>query len=159
MSGCPHIDLTAPETHTGGAPREVFRYLRNEEPVYWHEDPVQGVGFWAVTRHKDLDFISKNPKLFSSEIKSCLLHESDPERIQLMSNQMINMDPPRHLKYRRLVRNAFTPKTVDSYEPRFREIAQEIVSKAIEQAVYSGQNTLPVVYRRCYPTVPLPRLA
>ena len=132
MPGCPHIDLTSPDTYRGGIPREMFSYLRNEEPIYWHEDPVQGVGFWAVTRHKDLDFISKNPRLFSSEVKSCLLHESEPERIELMANQMINMDPPRHLKYRRLVRSAFTPKNVDSYTERFREIARDIVARAIE---------------------------
>src|SRR5262245_1845106 len=118
MAGCPHIDLTAPETYNGGVPREVFKYLRNEHPVYWHEDPEQGVGFWAISRQKDLDFISKNPLMFSSAVKSCLLHESDPDRIALMTNQLINMDPPRHLKYRRLVRNAFTPKKVDSYEAR-----------------------------------------
>ncbi|MFT5484468.1 MAG: cholest-4-en-3-one 26-monooxygenase [Halieaceae bacterium] len=112
-------------------PRDQFKYLRNEEPIYWHEDPEQGVGFWAVTKQKDLDFISKNPKLFSSEVKSCLLHESDPERLELMKNQMINMDPPRHLKYRRLVRSAFTPKKVDSYTERFQEIARDIVSRAI----------------------------
>ena len=131
MTGCPHFDLTAPETYKGGVPRDVFKYLRNEQPVYWHEDPEQGVGFWAITRHKDLDFISKNPLLFSSAVKSCLLHESEPDRIALMNNQLINMDPPRHLKYRRLVRNAFTPKKVDSYEARFREIAQDIVSRAV----------------------------
>ncbi|NCF17146.1 MAG: cytochrome P450 [Haliea sp.] len=132
MSGCPHIDLTAPETYRGDVPREVFRYLRNEQPVYWHEDPAQGVGFWAVTKQKDLDFVSKNPDLFSSSEKSCLLHESDPERLALMRMQMINMDPPDHLKYRRLVRNAFVPKKVDSYEARFQEIARDIVSKAVE---------------------------
>ena len=132
MSGCPHIDLTDPDTYRGGAPREVFRYLRNEEPIYWHEDPAQGVGFWAVTKQKDVDYISKNPLLFSSEVKSCLLHESEPDRIELMANQMINMDPPRHLKYRRLVRSAFTPKKVDSYTERFRQIARDIVAAAIE---------------------------
>jgi cholest-4-en-3-one 26-monooxygenase len=131
MSGCPHFDLTAPETFVGGMPRETFTWLRNEAPVHWHEDPTQGVGFWAITRHKDLDFISKNPQLFSSEIKSCLLHESDEERLGLMRNQMINMDPPKHLKYRRLIRNAFTPKTVDSYEPRFRAIASEILDRFV----------------------------
>ena len=64
MTGCPHIDLTDPQSYIGGMPREAFRYLRNEQPIYWHEDPAQGVGFWAVTRQKDLDFISKNPLLF-----------------------------------------------------------------------------------------------
>jgi cytochrome P450 len=132
MSGCPHIDLTAPETYRGDVPREVFRYLRDQAPVYWHEDPQQGVGFWAVTRHADLDFVSKNPQLFSSSEKSCLLNESDPEMLALLRLQLINMDPPDHLKYRRLVRNAFTPKKVDSYESRFREIAHDIVSRAVE---------------------------
>jgi cholest-4-en-3-one 26-monooxygenase len=112
-------------------PREAFKYLRNEEPVYWHEDPEQGLGFWAVTRHKDLDYISKNPLLFSSEERSCLLHESDDERLGLMRLQIINMDPPRHLKYRRLVRNAFTPRKVDSYEDRFGEIAKDILDRAL----------------------------
>jgi len=132
MAGCPHIDLTAPETYLGDMPREVFSYLRNEQPVYWHEDPAQGVGFWAVTRHRDLDFVSKNPQLFSSAEKSCLLQESDAERLALLRLQIISMDPPDHLKYRRLVRHAFTPKKVDSYEPRFREIAREIVSTAVQ---------------------------
>ena len=131
MAGCPHFDLMSPETYRGGVPRETFRYLRNEEPVYWHEDPEQGVGFWAVTRHADLDYVSKNPKLFSSYEKTCFLWEAPEERIDLLRMQMINMDPPQHLKYRRLVRNAFTPKKVDSYEARFREVARDILEKAV----------------------------
>jgi cytochrome P450 len=131
MSQCPHFDLTQPDTYRGGMPREAFTYLRNEQPVYWHEDPAQGVGFWAITRQRDLDYISKNPLLFSSEARSCMLHESDDERLELLRMLMINMDPPRHLKYRRLVRNAFTPKKVDSYEARFREIARDILDRAV----------------------------
>jgi len=131
MAVCPHFDLTSPDTYVGGQPRESFKYLRNEEPVYWHEDPTQGVGFWAITRQQELDYVSKNPALFSSAEKSCLLHESDEERLGLMRFQMINMDPPDHLKYRRLVRNAFTPKKVDSYEPRFREVARDILDRAL----------------------------
>ena len=131
MAGCPHFDLTAPETYQGGVPRDVFRYLRNEQPLYWHDDPETDTGFWAVTRQKDLDFISKNPLLFSSAERSCLPWESAQDRVVLMRQQLINMDPPQHLKYRRLVRNAFTPKKVDSYEARFREIARNIVDKAV----------------------------
>ena len=132
MAACPHFDLTAPETFVGGMPRDTFKYLREEAPVYWHEDPTQGRGFWAITRHADLDFISKNPQLFSSEVETCLLHETEPDMLPLLQLQMINMDPPKHLKYRRLVRNAFTPKKVDSYEPRFREIAKDILDRAVE---------------------------
>ena len=132
MAGCPHFDLTAPETYMGGQPREVFRYLRNEEPVYWHEDPAQGVGFWAITRQADLDYVSKNPKLFSSHERTCMLMESDDEQVALMRTMLINMDPPRHLDYRRLVRSAFTPRAVDAYEERFSQVAKEIVEEAVQ---------------------------
>jgi cytochrome P450 len=83
-------------------PRETFKYLREQAPVFWHEDPAQGRGFWAVTRHEDLDCVSKNPQLFSSELETCFLHEQDPEMLAMMRLQLINMDPPKHLKYRRL---------------------------------------------------------
>jgi cytochrome P450 len=132
MAGCPHFDLTAPETFLGGMPRETFKYLRAEQPVYWHEDPAQGRGFWAITRREDLDFVSKNPQLFSSELETCFLHEQDEATLELMRLQIINMDPPRHLKYRRLVRNAFTPGKMDSYEQRFREVARDILDRAVE---------------------------
>lgn len=131
MTGCPHIDLTAPETFMGGQPREVYRYLRNEEPVYWHEDPAQGVGFWAVTKQEDLDYVSKNPLLFSSHARSCLRMESPEEQLELMRTMLINMDPPQHLNYRRLVRTAFTPRAVDAYEERFRAVAKEILDNAV----------------------------
>lgn len=131
MAACPVFDLTAPETYSGGLPRETFKYLRNSQPVFWHEDSAQKRGFWAITRHRDLDFISKNPQLFSSELETCFLHEQDPDMLALMRLQIINMDPPKHIKYRRLVRNAFTPRAVDSYEERFREIARDILDKAV----------------------------
>jgi cholest-4-en-3-one 26-monooxygenase len=113
-------------------PRETFKYLREQAPVFWHEDPAQGRGFWAVTRHEDLDCVSKNPQLFASELETCFLHEQDPEMLAMMRLQLINMDPPKHLKYRRLVRNAFTPRKVDSYEPRFRKVARDILDRAVE---------------------------
>lgn len=129
MSGCPHFDLTKPETYAGGLPRDVFRHLRQEQPVYWHEDPEQGVGFWAVTRQADLDYVSKHPELFSSAERGCLLNEMEGDQLAMIQTQLINMDPPQHLKYRRLVRAAFTPRMVDTYEERFREVARGLVEK------------------------------
>ncbi len=131
MSGCPHFDLTSPETYQAKVPREVFRYLRTEDPVYWHEEATPAGGFWAITRQEDLDFVSKNPDIFSSSERTCFLMDPPEDRLELLRLQMINMDPPQHLKFRRLVRSAFTPKKVESYEPRFRDIAREIVDNAV----------------------------
>lgn len=132
MSTCPHIDLISPETYRGGAPHEMYSWLRHNEPVYWHEDPALGEGFWAITRQKELDYVSKNPLLFSSWQRTCFYEDPENEdMLNLMRMLLINMDPPDHVKYRRIVRNAFTPRAVDSYEPRFRQLAREIVGKVL----------------------------
>lgn len=134
MTTCPHIDLISPESYRGGAPREMYRWLRSNEPVYWHEDPAVGEGFWAITRQQELDFVSKNPQLFSSWKRTCFYQDPENEgMLELMRMLLINMDPPDHVKYRRIVRNAFTPKAVDSYEPRFRELARGIVDRVLPQ--------------------------
>ncbi|PLW82597.1 cytochrome P450 [Kineobactrum sediminis] len=132
MSGCPHFDLNNPDTYRGGQPREIYQYLRREQPVYWHEPSADLPGYWVITRQADLDLVSKNPQLFSSAERTCMLHEPDEGDLELMRTQMINMDPPNHLKYRRLVRSAFTPRKVDSYEPGFRKLAVDIVERAVQ---------------------------
>lgn len=133
MSGCPHIDLINPDTFKGGHPREMYRYLRNEAPVYWHEGIGDHPGYWVISRQEELDFVSKNPKLFSSHERSCMLHEpATDDDLAMLRLLMINMDPPQHLKYRRLIRNAFTPAKVESYRERFEQIARDIVSRAVE---------------------------
>lgn len=131
MSTCPHFDLNNPDIYHGGQPREIYHYLRNEAPVYWNEGADGNQGFWVVSRQADLDYVSKNPALFSSHERTCMLHEPTDGEIDMMRLLMINMDPPQHLKFRRLVRSAFTPRKVDSYEPIFRNIARDIVDRAV----------------------------
>ena len=86
---------------------------------------------WAITRRDDLDFVSKNPALFSSSEN--LAHpqsgSDDPGALEIMRQLIINMDPPGHIKYRRVVRNAFTPKAIDAVEPMMRGFAKSIIDK------------------------------
>jgi cholest-4-en-3-one 26-monooxygenase len=122
--------LVNPDTYSGGAPRHVYKELRQNMPVYWHAEPAPEVGFWAITRQKDLDFISKNPMLFSSWEKTPFLHVGD-DMIDIVRTQLLSMDPPEHIKYRRIVRNAFTPKKVNSYTQRFEKIAEDFIGRAV----------------------------
>jgi cholest-4-en-3-one 26-monooxygenase len=131
MTQCPYINLASPDTYTSGVPFAEFARLRNEEPISWQLDPDSDVGYWAITRREHLDFISKSPEIFSSAERTCFYFERDEMQIAMMRNLLINMDPPDHVKYRRIVRNAFTPKAVDSYEERFREIARDIIDRIL----------------------------
>ena len=132
-SQCPHIQLLDPELFQGGPPREIYRELRQTRPVCWLDDPYSDTGYWAVTRQADVDYVSKNPKIFSSAEKTPLLKEMSEEEKDLQASIMLSMDPPQHIKYRRIVRSAFTPGAVDSYEPHFRDIAAGVVKRVLPQ--------------------------
>lgn len=134
MSQCPFANLLSPDTYAEGMPYQELKNIRNAGPVIKMDDPLTGVPYWAVTHREELDFVSKNPALFSSAEKSAYPMEADQELIDFIHSQVfINMDPPNHVKYRRVVRAAFTPKMVDSYEPKFRQWAKEIVDRVIEK--------------------------
>jgi cytochrome P450 len=128
MSQCPFANLLDPDTYAHGMPYGKLREIRAAGPVVKLEDPLTGVPYWAVTRIAEMDFVSKNPKLFSSAARTAFPMEYPQEMVEgIHCHTIINMDPPLHQKVRRIVRNAFTPKHVESYAPAFREHARRII--------------------------------
>lgn len=113
-----------------GYPHEAWRRLRREAPVHWHTPPGYRP-FWAVTKHADIIEVSKQPKVFRSAGRFILfpelaeaggpsLEEAPPLRM------LVNMDPPEHRDYRRLVSHFFTPRAVGRLEQRLEEITRDI---------------------------------
>jgi cytochrome P450 len=134
---CPfQFDLMNPMTYNERLPFEAFATLREQCPVSFQSGAAEfGGDFWAITRREDLDYISKNPDKFSSSAN--LAHPQpggdDPESLEIMRQLIINMDPPNHVKYRRVVRNAFTSKAVDTLEPLMRDFAKSIVDEVVSR--------------------------
>jgi cytochrome P450 len=128
MSECPFANLLDPDTYAGGMPYDMLQQIRRAGSVVRMDDPLTGVPYWAVVGQKELDYVSKHPALFSSAERSAFPMEFPQEMVEgIHHHTIINMDPPQHQKVRRIVRNAFTPKTVESYEPSFRAHAKRIV--------------------------------
>ena len=61
--------LTDLDLFTLGQPYDLYKELRENAPVYFHEsasyDPEPG--FWVATKYEDIKYISSNPKIFSSQ--------------------------------------------------------------------------------------------
>jgi len=132
MSQCPFANLIDPDTYARGMPYAELARLRAAGSVVRLDDPRTGVPYWAVVRQDALDFVSKHPGVFSSAERSPFPAEYPQEQVEQIHRQtIIGMDPPLHQKVRRIVRAAFTPKAVDSYEPLFRAHAQRIVDAVI----------------------------
>lgn len=124
--GDDHADLTSHDTFVAGVPYATFDRLRREDPVSWWEEP-DGSGFWALTRYRDVIAASRQPELFSSA-RGIRLEDMDDEELEARRTLM-EMDPPEHTRYRRLVSRAFTRKSVLAYEDAIRALARAILDE------------------------------
>ena len=120
------VDLYSPSTYAQSMPHAAFASLRRERPVIWQPEP-DGGGYWAFTRYEDIVAISSDNSLFSSERGGTNIEDQPEEGMALLRTILINMDPPKHTKYRKLVSTGFTPKIVTQTEPHVREITKRIV--------------------------------
>ncbi|MEH6583296.1 MAG: cytochrome P450 [Halioglobus sp.] len=133
MSQCPFANFTNlidPKAYEDGMPYDELARIRASGPIHYMDDPTMGVPYWLITGRDEIDFISKKPLIFSSEERTALADEWSEEDVENIHRHMtINMDPPRHMVNRRIVRSTFTPSAVGAYEDRFREHARNIVDQ------------------------------
>jgi cytochrome P450 len=134
MSITDRIDLLDLGLFERGEVHEVFRTLRREAPVYWQPGTPELNAFWSLTRYNDVLFVSRHPELFSSAKGIGGPGLRDPDGTPNLNTQpggvsIITMDPPRHVKMRRLVNKGFTPRAVNAMEPQIREITTTILDR------------------------------
>jgi cholest-4-en-3-one 26-monooxygenase len=126
------VDLVNPDIWVKGVPHDAFRLLRREAPVFWQEMPGHR-GFWAITRYEDVVTVSKDAATFSSYKGGTILKDLPEEDLNNTRTIMLNMDPPQHSKYRKLVSQGFTPRMTARLEPRIRAATTEILDAVAER--------------------------
>jgi len=113
-------------------PHEWFAFLRQNAPVWWHEE-ADGPGFWAVTGYDDCNTVNRDYEHFSSASKATFIWELTEETLAQQQLVMLNMDPPLHTRYRRLVNKGFTPRMVAELHDSIHLATDRIIDNVIEQ--------------------------
>ncbi|HMO95580.1 MAG TPA: cytochrome P450 [Tepidiformaceae bacterium] len=131
------INLNDADLFMRNEAHDILKVLRQQDPLHWNDGGDTWNGFWSVTRYEDVMYISRNPELFISSkgiagpsVKMEALANMDfAEQQQNLGGNasIITMDPPRHVKMRRLVNKGFTPRAVNAMEPEIRRITNEIL--------------------------------
>jgi cholest-4-en-3-one 26-monooxygenase len=120
-------DVSHPDTFENGFPHELFRELRRESPVHWHEgDHGGGPGYWILSGYETIKTISRQPMLYGSAAGSSL--EDGGE-----FTSMITMDPPDHRRFRALVAGGFTPRLILDQEKQHRGIVKSILDAVVDR--------------------------
>ena len=125
------IDLLA-STWGRHVPHDQFDLLRREAPVYWHPEP-EGSGFWAVTKHDDVRTVSRDSETYSSELGATFIPDQDEMALAQLRLTILNMDPPKHHRYRRLVSRGFTPRMISKLVDDIGRRAAKVVDDVAER--------------------------
>ncbi len=136
-------DSTEPpgETLTGldiaGPPQEMYRFLRDHMPVLEIEsDLMTGK---SVALHDDVMFVLQHPEIFSSL--------GGAEIGQVRPLIPLEIDPPEHLKFRKLLDPLFAPRRVAELESSTRALVGSLIDEVIDDGAcnfhYSVAEPLP----------------
>jgi len=98
--------------------------LREQHRYYWS---TEGPGYWVLTRFEDIREAFQDPATFCNH--SIVATDPDPEYRFLPSF----IDPPEHMKYRRLMNRWFAPAAVDKMLPTIHTAARETVEGIVDQ--------------------------
>jgi cytochrome P450 len=119
------LQLTALDERFRNDPYPVLAELRSREPV--HRDTV--LNRIVLTRHDDVHAVLRDLEMWSDPRKGNpgtfareFLDFGDDEPSMLL------MDDPGHKRLRALVRKTFTPKAIERWRPRVREVAERIIT-------------------------------
>jgi cholest-4-en-3-one 26-monooxygenase len=127
------IDLSDSANFVDGVPFEWFARLRREAPVQWHPDPAGfAEGFWSVTRYDDCVGVNRDYEHFSSYRGGALFTDMEEEALAQQRMMMLNMDPPMHTRYRRLVNKGFTPRMIRDLEAKVVSATDAIIDGVCE---------------------------
>ncbi len=98
-------------------PYPIYARLREEEPVSW----VPAVELWLVTRWADVEFVDKNPALFTGE--------TDPSTLnRTFGRNLLGSEGPYHDRIRSIIYPAFRADKIGHYpDDVIAPIATELV--------------------------------
>ncbi|GGZ22175.1 cytochrome P450 [Streptomyces inusitatus] len=143
---CPHLpegfDFTDPELLGTRVPHPEFALTRQTAPVSWvpqrrGSSGFDDEGYWAVTRHADVKYVSTRPELFSSFLNTAVIRFNESiqrDQIDVQRLIMLNMDPPEHTRVRQIVQRGFTPRAIGSLRTALHDRARRIVASALGAA-------------------------
>lgn len=113
-------------------PFPVYDQLRERAPIYW----CSKWKAWLVTRQADINKLIRDTGTLSNTKRHTMLLRQLPEeqRRELGALQkhfegqgLINSDPPRHTRLRRLSNKAFTPSLIEDMRERIDGIVLDLV--------------------------------
>jgi cytochrome P450 len=115
------------------APQPVYKMLRDGAPILRMDNMV------LLSKRADIDFTLRHPEIFSSNMDAVNIGNIRP-MIPLQ------IDPPDHLKYRKILDPIFAPRQVAKLEEDVTALVQDLVSRFADRGEcdFSAELAVPL---------------
>ncbi len=114
----------------------VYARLRADDPVHWCA-PTGFRPFWAVTRHADIQTVSKaNSRFINSQRTYLAPAEAEKWTLDTVGDthlfrSLVDLDDPLHMKLRKLTHDWFLPANLRKLEPMIAQVAKDHVDRMV----------------------------
>jgi cytochrome P450 len=125
-SECSVLDPSRPGFHDD--PSANLAVLREAGPLHWSD----AISSWVVTRYEDVRRLARSRDLAAS-ITTLVARPDGSTDPQPGYRMMINRDGADHIRLRRLVSRAFTPRAIDAWAARASSVVDRLLEAAAER--------------------------
>ncbi|MEX5635882.1 cytochrome P450 [Parafrankia sp. FMc2] len=125
------IDLLDPAHYVEGQPYELYKYLRENDPIHWHAEHDGGPGFYALTRYADVKALETASDTFGNAPTTLISDtavQGDADH-----HHLIFSDPPHHTPHRKMLSPELSPMTVRSQHDVLNGLVNDIIDRVIEK--------------------------
>lgn len=112
-------------TAQGDDPWRAVATLHEGPPVVWMTEANFGRPGWVLTRHEVISEAFMDHEHFSSE-RPGMIADMLGEPVRL---NPIEIDPPRHHAYRKVLNPHFTPKAMKAFDAPVRQCCRELIAR------------------------------
>ncbi len=116
-------DALDPTLYVRGVAHDVFRWMRENDPV--HRDERNGL--WVVSKYEDVSYVERQPELF------CSGKGVRPKGGGADALSIVSMDDPEHARQRRLISRGFTGARITQLVDHIRELARGLIDDVAER--------------------------
>lgn len=113
-------------------PYDWYKHKLQNEPISYNK----ATDTWNVFRYHDAKRVLSDYEYFSSaRVRTTISVGADNDEGRHMGKINLQSDPPEHLKSRSLLSAAFTPRSLQLWEPRIREIVDQLLKDMVDAPV------------------------
>ncbi|AWK12443.1 cytochrome P450 [Streptomyces spongiicola] len=129
--------MTTTHDPVAAAERCTAEFRRNPHPVYAHlrdtapvcpMTPPHGIETYLITRYEDARAALSDPRL-SKDMYGAMdaYRRIFGDSSVALDDNMLNSDPPKHTRLRKLVNSEFTPRRVEALRPKIQDIVDRLL--------------------------------